>query len=567
MPDSRKLTKNEKRRLREKEAASKAREESAAAKHTAEVQKTQRKGTTKRPSRFREQEIEVEYVSADVDNVISESLGDDSDAADAFKDIFSKFAKPEELMTASANSGSSRNQNSNKDNNAKDIYIDVDIDGEDMSMGIDDEDMETDGGADLKGLSKRQLRRLVRPTVAQLKQMVNRPEVVEAHDVTAPDPMLLITLKAYRNTVPVPIHWSHRKKYLSSKRGVEKPPFQLPAFIADTGIDRIRQSLLEAEENKKSKAKARSQVRPSMGKVDIDYQVLHDAFFKYQTKPELTRHGELYYEGKEVELGNRNKKAGEPLSETLLVALGIDTKNSSHVPPPWLTAQQRYGPPPSYPNLKIPGLSAPIPPGCQFGYGPNGWGRPPVDEYGRPLYGDVFGIGIGIDEGEDIVDVGTLWGEIQPTFDDSDDDMSDVDSEDDDDMPQQATMTQIMAPPPGTKVNKQTGHSAVMTSEELKQLAEQTIDLRKRSDVSADSSTSQSFAKDPTELFTEVRERAVTSTAKGELFASDRTYELGASGENIMKKEGNVKQEQEVEDQPKAKKKRVTNTAIDNFKF
>ena len=29
---------------------------------------------------------------------------------------------------------------------------------------------------------------------------------------------------------------------------------------------------------------------------------------------------------------------------------------------------QRYGPPPSYPNLKVPGLNAPIPPGAQFGY-------------------------------------------------------------------------------------------------------------------------------------------------------------------------------------------------------
>lgn len=53
---------------------------------------------------------------------------------------------------------------------------------------------------------------------------------------------------------------------------------------------------------------------------------------------------------------------------------------------------QRYGPPPSYPNLKIPGLNAPIPEGCAFGYHAGGWGKPPVDEYGKPLYGDVFGV-------------------------------------------------------------------------------------------------------------------------------------------------------------------------------
>lgn len=47
---------------------------------------------------------------------------------------------------------------------------------------------------------------------------------------------------------------------------------------------------------------------------------------------------------------------------------------------PW----QRYGPPPSYPHLKIPGLNAPIPPGAKFGYGHGDWGKPPVDEVGLP---------------------------------------------------------------------------------------------------------------------------------------------------------------------------------------
>jgi hypothetical protein len=36
---------------------------------------------------------------------------------------------------------------------------------------------------------------------------------------------------------------------------------------------------------------------------------------------------------------------------------------------------QRYGPPPSYPNLKVPGLNAPIPPGAQFGYQVRGGAR------------------------------------------------------------------------------------------------------------------------------------------------------------------------------------------------
>jgi len=52
---------------------------------------------------------------------------------------------------------------------------------------------------------------------------------------------------------------------------------------------------------------------------------------------------------------------------------------------------QRVGPPPSYKNLKIPGLNAPIPPGAEYGYHPGGWGRPPADENGRPLYVEAWG--------------------------------------------------------------------------------------------------------------------------------------------------------------------------------
>jgi Splicing factor 3b, subunit 2 len=106
----------------------------------------------------------------------------------------------------------------------------------------------------------------------------------------------------------------------------------------------------------------------------------------------MSIHGDLYYEGKEFETRLKEKKPGD-LSEELRTALGMPVgPNANKVPPPWLIAMQRYGPPPSYPNLKIPGLNAPIPDGCSFGYHAGGWGKPPVDESGRPLYGDVFGI-------------------------------------------------------------------------------------------------------------------------------------------------------------------------------
>ena len=40
---------------------------------------------------------------------------------------------------------------------------------------------------------------------------------------------------------------------------------------------------------------------------------------------------------------------------------------TEYSPPPWLIHMQRFGPPPSYPHLKIPGLNAPIPENGNYG--------------------------------------------------------------------------------------------------------------------------------------------------------------------------------------------------------
>ncbi|XP_021697097.1 splicing factor 3B subunit 2 isoform X2 [Aedes aegypti] len=287
----------------------------------------------------------------------------------------------------------------------------------------DDEDdaMDDDQKDEKERISKRKMKKLTRLSVAELKQLVARPDVVEMHDVTARDPKLLIQLKSHRNTVQVPRHWCFKRKYLQGKRGIEKPPFELPAFIKKTGIMEMRASLQEKDESKTLKAKMRERARPKMGKIDIDYQKLHDAFFKWQTKPRMTIHGDLYYEGKEFETRLKEKKPGD-LSEELRVALGMPIGPACHkIPPPWLIAQQRYGPPPSYPNLRIPGLNAPIPEGCSFGYHAGGWGKPPVDENGKPLYGDVFGMSASENEnglGEEEVDR-TQWGELESESEES----------------------------------------------------------------------------------------------------------------------------------------------------
>lgn len=143
---------------------------------------------------------------------------------------------------------------------------------------------------------------------------------------------MLVNLKGTRNSVPVPRHWNQKRKYLQGKRGIEKPPFQLPEFIAATGISRIRQAIQDKEDKKNLKQKQKEKMQAKVGRMEIDYQVLHDAFFKYQTKPKLTIHGDLYYEGKEFEITLKEKKPGH-LSEDLKVEIlcTVCKKNTTNI--------------------------------------------------------------------------------------------------------------------------------------------------------------------------------------------------------------------------------------------
>ena len=112
--------------------------------------------------------------------------------------------------------------------------------------------------------------------------------------MSAADPRFLIYLKSYHNTVPVPRHWCSKKRYLSSRTGPQRQLFELPDFIKDTGIVGMREAVKEKEDSQKLKTKAREQLKPKMGKLEIDYQKLHDAFFRFQTKPYMSAHGDMY---------------------------------------------------------------------------------------------------------------------------------------------------------------------------------------------------------------------------------------------------------------------------------
>lgn len=380
----------------------------------------------------------------------------------------------------------------------------------------DDDDSDDDNmhRPDLPKMSKKKLRRMNRLTVAELKQLVARPDVVEMHDVTAQEPKLLVHLKATRNTVPVPRHWCFKRKYLQGKRGIEKPPFELPEFIKRTGIQEMREALQEKEDAKTMKTKMREKVRPKMGKIDIDYQKLHDAFFKWQMKPKLSIHGDLYYEGKEFETRLKEKKPGD-LSDELRIALGMPVGPNSHkVPPPWLIAMQRYGPPPSYPNLKIPGLNSPIPESCTFGYHAGGWGKPPVDEMGKPLYGDVFGTNAGDFQAkaeEEEVDH-TPWGELEPSDEESSEEEEDEES--DEEKPDE---TGFFTPADSGLITPG-GFSSVPAGMETPEL----IELRKKKIEEA------MDGNETPQLFTVLPERR-TGNVGSAMMASTHIYEMSAA--------------------------------------
>ncbi|KAI9574157.1 hypothetical protein HD554DRAFT_2044895 [Boletus coccyginus] len=347
----------------------------------------------------------VAFVGDNVEYVV-EQLDVKDQAFEAFSDIFAKFQTPTDYSEFQ----------SSEPTKGEVIYSDDDM-ASDAGSGNSD--------APKKPLSKKKQRKLSRLTIAELKQLVPKPEAVEWTDPSAADPRLLLHLKCYRNTVPIPAHWSAKRDYLQGKRGIEKPPFQLPAYIADTGIATMRDAIKEKEANMSLKAKTRERVQPKMGKVDIDYQKLHDAFFKFATKPVVTGFGEMYYEGKEFETSLKEKRPGD-LSPELVEALSIPPL----APPPWLISMQRFGPPPSYPTLRIPGLNAPIPEGAQWGFHPGGWGKPPLDEYNRPLYGDVFGVLPKVSDvniGEPI-DKNT-WGELEPEEEEEEEEEEESESE------------------------------------------------------------------------------------------------------------------------------------------
>eukprot|EP00158_Paraphelidium_tribonemae_P004393 Partr_v1_DN26727_c0_g1_i3_m8802 putative Splicing factor 3b subunit len=485
----------------------------------------------------KQEEVQVEYVVPEVDKSIPEE----------FQRIFDHFKPVDPEPEVDTQMMDSKSSNAGSDSDSEDAAED--------SSDPEDGDSGSDNGAS----QKRKDKKARRPTVAQLKQQVSKPDMVEWWDVAAADPLLLIHLKSMRNTVRVPMHWSLKRKYLARKRGLETSSYELPSYIADTGIGSMREAVAEKEDSKSLGSKMRSKTHGSVSKVSIDYARLHDAFFRFQTKPHLTIHGDLYREGKEFEVVRRERKPGV-YSQELKEALGM---THPLLPPPWLLNMQRFGPPPSYPSLKIAGLNDPIPEGAQWGYHPGGWGKPPVDEFNRPLYGDIFGMQTQyqrqVQESIEASNLGTKperepWGEITMMYNELDefrqqsDDEAEGEHDDVNEEEEEVKSAPVPQPISSIEITSQPRENVVaqVLSQEREEEEEEVI-----------------LQKDEKQLYQVLGK----GQGKSGFMGSEHTYALPGGTKRTGDSEDIVEQEKpkaSVEEAPVAKKRKVTDK---KFKF
>ncbi|WVR07758.1 hypothetical protein IAU60_004801 [Kwoniella sp. DSM 27419] len=440
-----------------------------------------------------------------VDSVAQYVLDPADPAYSAFSNVFAHFQQEEGAAGVDGVAGGAKPE----------VYYSDDEDDDE-----EDRQRAAQKALEAEGLTRRQRRQAAKLTVAELKQLVDRPEVVEWFDCDARDPRLLVNLKSYRNTVPVPQHWNAKRDYLAGKRGIEKPPYLLPPWIAETGIGEQRDAVKAKEADQTLRQKTRERVQPKMGKIDIDYQKLHDAFFKFQTKPSMSKFGEAYYEGKELETDLRTKKPGE-LSDELVEALSIPPL----APPPWLIAMQRFGPPPSYPNLRIKGLNAPIPSGAQWGFHPGGWGKPPMDDFNRPLYGDVFGVLQGAEIADQSKVDRSLWGEIEHMDEESEEESEEEEEEEEEDEGP-APVRSANAPADGLETPSglatPSGYNSVVSTVPGGLETPDFMELRKNTRAE-----SEDVPSGPRELYQVIPERETTSRG---FMGSSTAYDVGAVG-------------------------------------
>ncbi|KFK32236.1 hypothetical protein AALP_AA6G215400 [Arabis alpina] len=139
------------------------------------------------------EEVVVEYVA--------EQPEFEEGFEDAFRKIFDKF-NFRESVASEVRHGKKEEPEEKADVKKK------------LNSDSDSEAEEHNNEQKENGISNKKKKLQRRMNIAELKQVSARPDVVEVWDATSADPQLLVFLKSYRNTVPVPRHWSQKRRFL-----------------------------------------------------------------------------------------------------------------------------------------------------------------------------------------------------------------------------------------------------------------------------------------------------------------------------------------------------------------
>ncbi|CCW61737.1 unnamed protein product [Phytomonas sp. EM1] len=214
-------------------------------------------------------------------------------------------------------------------------------------------------------------------------------DMVEEHDGNAEDPFFTVLMKTQRRTVPVPNHWNTLRSFMSLQADREEAIDIIPPEIQALGVDKLR---------------ATKDKRANPDQIAFMTCFLTGTPLQLKTfGTHLSPFGDIFYEGKWIP-----KVKFEPgkLSERLRNALGM----TPNAPPPWLASMQEMRRlPPAYPQLRIPGLNAPIPPGAQWGRGHGQWGEPPRGEGNTFLFPGVMDEAVAEEDPS-----GPRWGVVPP---------------------------------------------------------------------------------------------------------------------------------------------------------
>jgi splicing factor 3B subunit 2 len=206
-----------------------------------------------------------------------------------------------------------------------------------------------------------------------------------------------------------------------------------------------------------------------------------------------------------------------------------------------LLINNSIGPPPAYPNLKVPGVNTPIPPGARYGFNEGEWGKPPVDEYGRPLYGDVFGTEI--KPYDDLPVEKGLWGRVEEESAEPEDEVEEQPAEEEEEVEQKIPQRQQRVSKAAAAAYAQGGIDSVTSGINSNASGFETpeaLNLRKARDGTGtetpDSQRGGAAAGIPRQLY-QVLEEKKAAVGSGSLFGSAHTYAIPSGNSQISEAE------------------------------